>query len=197
MRMAGGCHQRTGWGFRRPGARMSKRPVDFLSEPRPPLLGWLLLGIGLTALASALWCQQRWSDIDAALLSTRAAIDAENALPAPQVRREPSLAQRRWEQAQGELQHPWLATLRTIEGSTTDPVFLLSLTIEPAKGVVRLDAEAPNFERALDYVQILDIDGTLQPAQLLSHEKAVDASGGKGTVKFSVLTHWIAPKGRS
>lgn len=173
---------------------MSGRPIDFLRPAQPPRIGWLLLTLGLAALSGALWCEQHWaSERAAAKDAEQQAQAAQRALHAPPPPVEPTLAQRRWQQAQGELQRPWLPALRAIESATANPVFLLSMSIDPAKGLIKLDAEAPSFDHALAYVQVLDIGGVLQPATLVSHEQGLDPAGGRGPVRFSAVTHWTTP----
>lgn len=171
---------------------MSGRAIDFLRAPQPPRIGWVLLALGAAALASALWCEQHWaSERAAAKLAAQQAQAALRALQTPPPVAEPTLAQRRWQQAQVELQRPWLPALRAIESATVNPVFLLSMTIEPSKGLIKLDAEAPSFDHALAYVQVLDLGGVLQPATLLSHQQGTDLADGRGTVKFSAVTGWV------
>jgi hypothetical protein len=176
---------------------LSGRAVDFLQAPQRPRIGWVLLTLGIAALALALWCEQRWAAQRAATeLADEQALAARRVSLTPPPPREPTLAQRRWQQAQGELRRPWLPALRAIEAATVNPVFLLSMTIEPSKGLIKLEAEAPSFDHALAYVQVLDIGGGLQPAALVSHEQAADGSDGRGTVRFSALTHWVASEER-
>ena len=175
---------------------MSGRAVDFLQAPQPPRVGWVLLALGIAALAAALWCEQHWaSERAAAEHAEQQALAAQRARQAPPPPVEPTLAQRRWQQAQPELRRPWLPALRAIESATVNPVFLLSMTIEPSKGLIKLDAEAPSFDHALAYVQVLDEGGVLQPATLMSHDQAGDAAG-RSTVKFSAVTHWVTPGDR-
>jgi len=174
---------------------MSGRTIDFLRPSRPPRIGWVLLALGIACLAGALWCDQRWvNERAAAARAEQQSLAAQRALQAPPPPAEPTLTQRRWQQAQLELQRPWLPALRAIESATANPVFLLSMTIEPAKGLIKLDAEAPSFDHALAYVLVLDEGGALQPATLVSHEQATDTGSGRSTVKFSAVTRWSTPQ---
>lgn len=173
---------------------MNARAPDFLRPPSPPRAGWVLLVIGAAALAAALWCEQRWSFERAATeRAEQENLAVQRASQAPAKPPEPTLAQRRWQQAHPELRRPWLPALRAIESATVNPVFLLSLSIEPASGQIKIDAEAPSFGHALAYVQVLDVGGALQPATILSHEQAADAASGRSIVRFSASTRWVAP----
>lgn len=173
---------------------MNARALDFLRPPSPPKVGWVLLAIGAAALAAALWCEQRWSFERAATeRAEQERLAAQRASQTPVKPPEPTLAQRRWQQAQPELRRPWLPALRAIESATANPVFLLSLSIEPASGQIKIDAEAPSFDHALAYVQVLDVGGVLQPATILSHEQTADAASGRSIVRFSASTRWVAP----
>ena len=175
---------------------MSGRAVDFLRAPQPPRIGWVLLMLGVAALAAAFSFDQRWASERAASERVeQQALDARRARQAPPPPVELTLAQRRWQQAQGELRRPWLPALRAIESATLNPVFLLSLTIEPSTGLIKLDAEAPSFDHALAYVQMLDEGGVLQPATLVSHEQGADVAG-RSTVRFSAVTYWVTAGGK-
>jgi hypothetical protein len=172
---------------------MSDQRVDFLQPPRPPRAGWALLAVGIASLAVALWCEHRWSiRRDAQSRADLAVSAARRAAQVPAARAEPTLVERRWTQAQQELRRPWLPALRAVESATASPVFLLSLAIDPSKGIVRLEAEAPSFDDALNYVQAVGQGDALQPATLVSHQQSADASG-HGTVKFTLATRWIMP----
>lgn len=166
--------------------------VDFLRPIGAPRVGWWLLALGIAALAVAFGAEQRWTTQRAA--AVRAAQDAlalQQAAIEPLPARPPTPAQRRWQQVQPELQRPWLPALRAIESATVNPVFLLSMTIEPVTGLVKLDAEAPSFDHALAFVQVLDLSGALRPASLVSHEQSSGGPAGRGAVRFSAMTRWV------
>lgn len=170
---------------------MRSRPIDFLRAPRPPIVGWCLLLIGIAALASALMVH-RQREIQRAELETAASQrDAaqrrlQEAALRPKVL---SADDRRLQKIAAQLQQPWLPTLRAIEGATESPVFLLGLAIDPATGKIQLDAEAPSFDHALVYVQRLSEDGALPSAQMASHESIIDPSG-RAAVRFTVVATW-------
>jgi hypothetical protein len=120
------------------------------------------------------------------------ALNAQRKADAPRRPPEPSLAVRQWAQAQEELQRPWLQVLRGIETKTKSPVFLLSLRLEPAKGLVRLEAEAPTFAEAVSYVDGLRDGGEMLPAMMASHDTVPAGTPEQTVVKFTAVTHWVS-----
>lgn len=172
---------------------MNNNAVDFLKNQGPPKIGWLLLAVGFGALALALWFEKQWmEERQAAARTHQSELATQRIQIAPLPLAEPTLAQRRWEQAQPELRRPWLATLRAVESAAVNPVFLLSMTIEPVTGVIKLDAEAPSFDYALAFVQVLDVGDALLPGALVSHEQVGDLAG-RSSVRFTTTTRWAAP----
>ena len=152
--------------------------------------GWVLLVGGGLALAFALWKQHEWSVQAERREEARAvAIERERAARRPLVPVLPTLSERRWQGARMELGYPWLRVLRSVEDSTHDPVYLKSLVVDRGTAGIRIEAEAPSFDRALEYVQMIDADGVLAPAFLASHEPIVDAFGNPA-VRFSLATQW-------
>ncbi len=164
--------------------------VDFLRPPAPPRLGWILLVLGAAALVAALAFGDHYASAQAeAERNAQAQVDLDRQrlrLVRPVA---PTAAEVRLRQADAESHAPWLRTLRVVEATTRDPVFLRSLVIEPSTGVVKLEAEAPTFAEALSYVKALDDEGSLHPALLTSHEQVVDATG-KSAIRFSVAARW-------
>ena len=169
----------------------SSAGVDFMRAPASAPLGWWLLAAGVAAMVVALELQGQWASqqLQAQRLEqSRAQARQPQGRPARPA--EPTLAQRRWAQAQPELLRPWLPMLRAVETATSRPVYLLSLTVEPQSGVLRLEAEAPDFGSAITYVQSLGETGVLQAATLLSHEE-ISIPGSPGPmVRFSATTRW-------
>ena len=172
---------------------MNTAPADFLRKPQAPRVGWLLLGLGLVALGCALLTDERWAIERArAQQDEEESIAALRAAQAPSIAAAPTVGQLRWRQAQIELRRPWLPSLRAVESATAEPVFLLSLSVEPVTGVIKLDGEAPSFDQALAFVQVLDLNDTLNPAQIVSHDTLTDATG-RSSVRFTAITRWRAP----
>jgi hypothetical protein len=171
---------------------MSAARIDFLQRQRTPWLGVGMLVLGIAALALALWFDRAWEarriEYEEAEQAQREAVErmrSEAARPAVL-----SPDQRRFQQVAPMLRQPWLPTLRLIERATESPIYLLTLSIDPANGSVQLDAEAPDFKSALNYVRSLDEVGLLGPAQIRSHEEGTEVS--RPVVRFKVETRWSA-----
>ena len=170
---------------------MSAATIDFLRRRQASWPGALLLALGTAALAASLWLDHQW-------VLQRAAHEAgvrEQAATLLEAQRAASRPvpltpdQKRLQRIAPQLRQPWLPTLRLIESVTESQVYLLGLTIDPASGAVKLDAEAPSFDHALSYLQLLNEDGLLGPAQLRSHEQLGDSARPTG-VRFTVVTQW-------
>lgn len=171
---------------------MNATTIDFLSPQRVHWLGWCGLALGVSALLGTLWLDRQWTRErqeheagqklreEAAQQAQRAALQPIAATP----------DQRRLQRIAPQLRQPWLPVLRLVENVTEAPVFLLTLGIDPATGVVRLDGEAPGFDHALAYAQALDDEGVMGPAQLRSHEFVNEPGTARPSVRFSVVTRW-------
>jgi hypothetical protein len=172
---------------------MNARATDFLCPPGTPRAGWMLLLIGAACVAAALWFDRQWaSEREATERAARAADATRRERERPKPAPAPTMAQLRWQQAQVELRRPWISALRAVESATVDPVYLLSLAIDPSTGAIKLEGEAPSFDHALAYVQNLDDGGALQPATVASHEQAVEPGSGRPFVHFTATTRWNA-----
>jgi hypothetical protein len=179
---------------RLPVRTLSRRPVvDFLQSPGQPVLGWLLLLVGVAMLVCTFALHQHREGARA-----REAMKAEARADALRREREAALRphvmspeERRLRHVQPELDRPWLPLMRAIESSTESPVFLLALSMDPSSGRLQIDAEAPSFDEAMGYVQRLaDVD-LLKSVQIVSHDNVQDP-WGRSSVKFTVAARWSA-----
>ncbi|MCR5881416.1 hypothetical protein LRS03_00465 [Rhizobacter sp. J219] len=175
---------------------MSLRVVDF-AEPRDrvPRLGVVFMAAGLMSLLAVAWCQERW-----AADRERALQEVERRAEALRVQRQAkpvvttaTVDEKRMQRVVAERSRPWMAALRAVESATRDPVFLLAMNADVSNHNLRLDAEAPSFEHALAYVQVLPDGVGIASAHLLSHESVTDATSGRQVVRFSVSARWRSP----
>lgn len=171
---------------------MSRASIDFLRPRHVPWAGWCLLTLGVLALLAALALDRQWTG-ERGEHEARSRLREEAAQQAQRIAMQPVIPtpdQRRLQRIAPHLRQPWLPVLRLVENVTEAPVFLLTLAIDPATGVVRLDGEAPGFDQALTYTQGLDDEGVMGPAQLRSHEFTSEPGTGRSSVRFSIETRW-------
>lgn len=172
---------------------MTAPAIDFLQQRPIPVLGSSLLALGAAALVVALAVDRHQAQARAAHQAALQSLAAEAEQRRRDTDRPPVLSpdQRRLQQVAPQLRQPWLPVLRVVEGATRPPVHLLALAIDPASGAVRIEGEAPGFDKALEYAKSLDQDGLLGPAELRSHEQVADDSG-RTAVRFTIVTRWSA-----
>ena len=164
--------------------------VDFLRQPGQPMAGRLLLGVGTLALLGSLILAHQWrQEHDAAEEVMRATLSTieQQRTPVPRV---PTTAQRRGIQVQSVMARPWTAALGAVESATREPVRLVSLSIDPATGQLRLEGESPTFDEAVTYVQALGAQRALASATLVSH---APATGSEAGIRFSATASWRLP----
>ena len=167
------------------------RSIDLSREPAPPFLGWILLSVGLAAAFVAFaYRQHQAGALAEAERQTQARLDRQREHSKPVRAAAPSPAEIRLLAATAESRAPWLATLRTIEATARDPVYLRAVTFEPDSGLLRLEAEASSFADALAYAKELDESESLHPAWLRSHEEVVDPARARPAVRFAVVARW-------
>jgi hypothetical protein len=169
--------------------------VDLLHPDRPPWLGWVVLALGTLALIAAVGLRQHWQRLqtsaqERALKELRAQQEAKvrtakPALPAPDLARQQRLG--------ALVARPWLQTLRAIEAAMAPSIYILGLSIDPAAGLVRIEAEAAGFDRMLNYLQMLEARPELQAVQLRSHEPMVGSDPASHGLKFTVTAQWAQP----
>lgn len=173
---------------------MTLRGLNFQRSDDTPARGWVLLVAGSVALAGSLaWQAAESADRAKRSAALRQAHEAARQAQAASRAAKPELtaAQAAWASILPALRQPWLPALRAIEAATEPPVHLLSLSIDPTSGLVRIDGEAPDFETAVRYAGVLASPEALQPAQLRSHEAATDPNTGRAFVRFSAQSKWI------
>lgn len=175
---------------------MRTMQIDFVRSSSQPLLGWVVLTAGLVMLSLTTWQyleHQQRQESARQIFQQQVQLQAEEerqrvaALPALT----PSYVDdKRWNRAARELALPWMETLRALEHSAKPPVFLLGFKSDPSNGRLQLDAEAPSFDAALDFVSALQANPALAQTQISSHEDAPDPQG-RTLTRFSVQTQWV------
>jgi hypothetical protein len=171
---------------------VSAHRIDFLQSRRTPLLGWLLLVAGMLASGQAARLEQRLEATRDSHDRAQAQLehDEEQARQRLMAASLPTPESHRLAGAAAEIQRPWLAALRSVEGATSAPVYILDFSIDPAKGHVHLGGESPDFDQAVGYVEHLASGAGVTGTQLSSNEQVTEPGSGRMIVKFTVDANW-------
>lgn len=84
-----------------------------------------------------------------------------------------------------QLSFPWDRLFRTLEASSDENVVLLSVHPDAASKVVRLEAEAKDWNAMLDYMRRLGDNGLLGEVHLVSHQ--IQQADPNGAVRFTLV----------
>ena len=171
------------------------RRVDLLRPDAPPLLGWVVLALGGLALVTALGLRHHWQGLDSdtrkrALQEMRAQQEVQARTTKPSL---PAPERIRQQQLGALVARPWLPTLRGIEAAMAPSTYLLRLSIDPATGLVRIEAEATGFDWMLNYLHVLERRPELRAVQLRSHEPMASPNPALQGLRFTVTAQWVLP----
>jgi Tfp pilus assembly protein PilN len=168
--------------------------LDFL-HPRRRVsgLGWLLLVLGLSALAALLsWyvleLEPRVRAGEAELRGLQNAWTARQ--PVTQTLSDEQLVTD-WAQAASvaqQLATPWPGLFAEIEGAGGDDVALLSLEPDGVRHELVLNGEARNYEALLDYYRYLQQQPMLKTVVLQTHQ--VNHQDRDQPIRFRITAHW-------
>lgn len=169
---------------------MNAQRIDFRKFRREPALGWAILWLGAAVLSTVGWFDFQATRARDQREAARARQEQEQREAAAQARKPvvATSAQKRMKNMEAQLQMPWLPALRSLEDATDAPIYLLSLSVDPSAGRVRLEGEAPDFDAVLTYLQRIEQETTFDSTQLQSHEARKD--GSTNAVRFAATTRW-------
>jgi Tfp pilus assembly protein PilN len=83
---------------------------------------------------------------------------------------------------------PWDALLDALEAATPSQVALLSITPEPARALIRIEAECGGSKDMLDYLTSLEGQPLFGAVNLVKHEVTKD--GADSVIRFGVDVQW-------
>lgn len=172
---------------------MRSLDLDFYRPPPASPWSWVLLGAGLLTLGWLLLAhyqiagQARLTQATLAQLQARGPVrPAVQAVPAA-AGNEPADAMEKAKQALAKSRHPWGELFATLEKADNKDVALLAFTPDPAKGQIRIQAEARNLSAMLAYQRRLE-GNTLRQVALIEHDIAAEATGSP--VRFQIMANW-------
>ncbi|MBL8446820.1 MAG: hypothetical protein JNJ44_05325 [Zoogloeaceae bacterium] len=170
--------------------------LDFSGRrPRPGVLGWTLLAIGLGAAGTEIlqWRQgeadlaDRDAIVERLRREVRRSVEAPVAVGAPQVsvseqERLPALT------LAGRLRADWGAVFQDLDGAEDDRLALLAVEVDGARGLVRLRGEAKSLPAVFDYVAHLEGSPSLGHVQVVGYEMVT--IGAVELVQFNAVAQW-------
>jgi hypothetical protein len=167
---------------------MRRLELDFRhARPASPWR-WPLLCCGLAALAAVVWQHTR---VTAQIRIDQATVRAiEARLPNAAGRgaaANPALASAR--QVVAKRRQPWGELFATLEKADNKDVALLAFTPDPARGQIKIYAEARNLGAMLAYHRRLE-GGALSQVALVEHDLNQDS--GNAPVRFHIAADWGA-----
>jgi len=172
---------------------MRRLELDFHRSPPPLLWSWALLLSGLATLLGLLVANRQIAEETASHLVSIQRIEAR--LPGASRTNGPAddgalTAARR---AVGDSQQPWGELFATLEAADDKDVALLKLAPEPAKGQLKIQAEARNLGAMLAYQRRLEAGGTLRRIALQEHDIARETA--EAPVRFQIVADWGGKRG--
>lgn len=168
---------------------MQALDIDFHRPPRPGPWGWLLLAVGLAALAALLAAHRHWADASERLQATLASL--ESRLPRPASARingknEEALAAAR--RVLDKSSMPWGSLFKALESADNPDVALLAVIPEASRGLLKIHAEARDLSAMLAYHRRLEQEPVLRQVTLADHETGGEA--GVTRVRFHISAAW-------
>jgi Tfp pilus assembly protein PilN len=169
--------------------------LDFLTDkPRSASTGFVVLFAGLAALAAVL-VEYRVLSEETAVLEARIAdfrrMTRRELPPIRETAIDSKVLVQEIRQANlvlAQLNLPWDALFRELEGAAVEGVTLLSIQPEVGSGQVRISGEAKTYDTALAYVAKLEASERFSNVFLTAHE--IRANSPQRPVVFGLVGDW-------
>ena len=170
--------------------------IDFQRGPRPHPAGWLLLlaGCGLAGVVvhTARETTAQAHAQQARLARASAQLAAVTIPAATPTRSDAAFTAAREALEQARL--PWDQLFAALEAAQGQDVGLLTVAPEPARGQIRIEAEARNLGAMLSYQLLLQQQPGLAQVVLVDHSIMKDQP--HAPVRFQLLAAWGARHGK-
>jgi hypothetical protein len=173
---------------------MRRLELDFHRSPRPSPWGWALLLGSLISVVVLLLAHRQISDEASRHRATITRVEAR--LPgaslstaAPAADATLTAARRVTDQQQ----QPWAELFAALEAADNKDVAVLTLDPEPARGVLKIQAEARNLGAMLAYHRRLEAGGALRQVVLQAHDFEKEAT--EAPVRFHLVANWGGRRG--
>ncbi|MBN3766587.1 PilN domain-containing protein [Burkholderia sp. Ac-20365] len=90
--------------------------------------------------------------------------------------------------AVARLNLPWGSLLDAVEAATPASVALLSIAPEPARALLKIEAECASSKDMIDYLKQLEQQALFERVTLVRHERMRD--GTDGVIRFQIEAQW-------
>ena len=172
---------------------MRRLELDFHRAPPANPWRWILLLAGLSALTWVLMTHRQIHDQTHADRAAISAIEARLPATSKTAKNTDNAALTRARQALATSQRPWGDLFAALEKADNKDIALLAFTPDPARGQVKLYAEARNLAAMLAYHRRLE-GGALHQVALVEHDMAKESRDAP--VRFHIVANWGADHGR-
>lgn len=167
--------------------------LDFSGRrPRPGVLGWVLLALGLAAagLEVAEWRAGEGDLAERESIVERLRHQLHRAGPLPSAAARPVSEQelRPALRLAGQLGVDWGALLHDLEAAEDDRLALLSLEVDAPRGSLRLTGEAKSLPAVFEYLSRLEAMPSVAAAQLTGYER--QTVGAVELIRFNATAAW-------
>lgn len=160
--------------------------LDFLQKrPPTPLIAWIMLFVGgLTFVYAA----ERYQ----ALMQAEQSHERRAAALQQSLAKNSSLRQTQLRHKENTLlAADWNLLLKKLEATRSDDVAILSLEVNAKTGQVTIQAESPDEESMVNYLEQLKYEPLLANATLANHEVQEDSAAN--AVKYLIRMKWATP----
>lgn len=175
---------------------MKPMNLDFTAPgARPGPISWLLLALGLIAVAAVglAWqaADDAAQDAQTRLAGMRAAPTAKPAKTRNSVDPAALARQREDGNARRALALPWTRLLTVLQDTRPDDIAFLELDADGRRGDFQLTADAKSYRAMLDYYRAMQAEPAFKAVSLVRHElREIDGVQG---VNFSLRGEWSQP----
>lgn len=157
--------------------------------------GYLILGLGMLALAAVLYQYQgatdevTYWDLRIASMDPQTGRKTKPRVSPAQGGREIKQEIRRANTVLSEIDLPWGALFDSVEYATSPEVALLAFQPDAAGRTMRMGGEAKSMSALVDFVSALEREPVLKDAYLLKYE--IKQDDPQRPIIFSVMASWI------
>lgn len=168
--------------------KLPRLELDFRRQRTSSLAGFVLLAVGLAAMAVAITSHRTMlrevTNIQHRLVAvSKTTTEPKGKAPVA------AMSPRAMREIVDRLNVGWDDLFAALEKAADKNMTLLAIQPDPVKGVVTLRGEARNLYAVLHYLQSLQDGGQLEEIDLVEHE--IGTQNPEMPVRFAIRGHWL------